>query len=644
MSLYAGIWRFDDPRRDVEFLNSAVKLLSPLSPDGTRSLQQENLSIVYGGFCTTAESRNEVQPFRSPSGSIYMWDGQLDNRADLLRQFSHALTQESPDVSIVATAYEHWGDAAFAKLVGDWALAVWDSRNRFLILAKDVIGPRHLYWHISSQHVSWSTSLEIIQAFDHCHGSLNEAYIAGWLCGLPSPDLTPYSAVHSVHPGFRVRVRPGTHDCARFYNFDSTKRIQYRADREYEEHFRAVFCESVRRRLRSDRPVLAELSGGMDSSSIVCLADTLIANGQSQSPRLDTVSFYDSTEPNWNELPYFSIVEQKRGRHGQHIDVSQSNMSVPGLRAAAFGSTPCDYPLDPTEAAEFANCLVVNGNRILLSGIGGDEVLGGVPSPVPELADHLARARFVLLGQRLVRWALAIRQPVISLMTSTCKSFLPRTTSSIVRSLPAGEWLRSEFVRRHEDGIRRQNEHYHLFAPLPSFQENLAALDSLQRQLECAGTRTNFPYQVRYPYLDRDLLEFLFAIPREQVLRPGQRRSLMRRALTGTVPREILERKRKAYILRGPMMAIARDWEQLSFITTHMLSADMGIVDAEKFRKVLLRIREGHAVPITPVFRTLLVENWLRQQMRMSDPKAAEQKHPSTQLISGYGCAANGFS
>jgi len=614
---FAGIWRFDDPRPDANFVKTAAKLMSAASPDGTRSFQQQGLSLAYGGFCTTAESRKEVQPFRSPAGSIFSWDGRLDNRADLLSHFSEPLTHESADVSIVAAAYERWGEAALAKLVGDWVLAVWDSHNQVLILAKDAIGPLHLYWHDSPQHVLWSTSLEIIQALDRCSPCLNEEYIAGWVCGLPSPDLTPYSSVHSVRPGSVVRLRPGRCDITFFDAWDDARRIRYRHDTEYEEHFRTVFSEAVRRRLRSDTPVLAELSGGMDSSSIVCVADKLIADGSGQSPRLDTVSFYDSAEPNWDERPYFCIVEKMRGRRGRHIDVNRSNMSVPGLRTGEFGSTPCDYPLEPSEAAEFADCLTRNGNRVLLSGIGGDEVLGGVPSPVPELADHLARAHLILLGRRLVDWALVTRQPVICLLASTCKSFLPRTDCSIVRSLSAAEWLRSEFLRQHEDGIRKQNERLRLFAPLPSFQENIAAVDALQRQFECSGARTNLPHQVRYPYLDKDFLDFLFAIPREQVIRPGQRRSLMRRALTGIVPKEILERKRKAYILRGPMTAIAHEWEELSSITAHMVSAELGIVDAEKFRNVLLRIREGNAVPITPVFRTLLVEKWLRERMRM---------------------------
>jgi len=86
----------------------------------------------------------------------------------------------------------------------------------------------------------------------------------------------------------------------------------------------------------------------------------------------------------------------------------------------------------------------------------------------------------------------------------------------------------------------------------------------------------------------------------------------MRRALTVIVPQEILGRRRKAFILRAPMLAIAQNWETLEAFTRQMVSEEMGIVNAKKFRAVLSRIRDGHVVPMVPVLRTLLIEQWFR--------------------------------
>src|SRR5262249_30683875 len=112
-----------------------------------------------------------------------------------------------------------------------------------------------------------------------------------------------------------------------YWHFDPDKRITYKTDAEYEEHFRQVFFQSVKRRLRADAPVVAGLSGGRDSSAIVCVADELIARGEAETPRLDTYSRYDEQEPFGNDKPYLTIVEQKRGRTGRHFGKVKSDPS-----------------------------------------------------------------------------------------------------------------------------------------------------------------------------------------------------------------------------------------------------------------------------------------------------------------------------
>jgi asparagine synthase (glutamine-hydrolysing) len=105
-------------------------------------------------------------------------------------------------------------------------------------------------------------------------------------------------------------------------------------------------------------------------------------------PRLDTVSCYDDSEPNWNEQPYFTKVEQRRGRRGWHIRAEHNGLDAqydPERFAASPGSRRSG-----NATKQFLACLASQGNRVVLSGTGGDEVLGGVPTPVPELADLLA--------------------------------------------------------------------------------------------------------------------------------------------------------------------------------------------------------------------------------------------------------------
>ena len=97
-----------------------------------------------------------------------------------------------------------------------------------------------------------------------------------------------------------------------FWRFSPNSRIRYKSDAEYEQHFREVFRQAVKRRLRSDSPVLAELSGGLDSSSIVCMADEVLAEDKGIAPHLDTLSYYDKTEPNGDDWGLFKGREEER--------------------------------------------------------------------------------------------------------------------------------------------------------------------------------------------------------------------------------------------------------------------------------------------------------------------------------------------
>jgi asparagine synthase (glutamine-hydrolysing) len=137
-------------------------------------------------------------------------------------------------------------------------------------------------------------------------------------------------------------------------------------------------------------------------------------------------------------------------------------------------------------------------------------------------------------------------------------------------------------------------------------------LHVLQRQLACDPLSSDLPREKRYPYLDLGLLEFIFAAPREHLVRPGHRRSLMRRTLVDIVPEEILNRKRKAYIARSPLAAISADWTRYSELTRHMASGSLGVVDTKKFLQALQKAFRGQAVSTVAILRTLGIERWLR--------------------------------
>jgi asparagine synthase (glutamine-hydrolysing) len=612
VSVQFGRWNFDGKPVDRDYLEKVEPLLAPYGPDDAGSYSNGNISLLYRAFHTTRESRRETQPHVTASGAILMWDGRLDNRAELIRRMRDFVTLESTDASVVAAAYDSWGIDCLSTLLGDWALSVWNPHTRSLILAKDPIGARHLYYSFDHNQVTWSTILDPLVLFAGKTFALSEEYISGWFSFFPAAHLTPYVGVQSVPPSSAVRIRAGKHTASNYWEFDPGKRIRYRTDAEYEEHFRVVFSEAVRHSLRSDMPILAELSGGMDSSSIVCMADTIIARGAAETPRLDTLSYYNDSEPNWNERPYFTKVEEKRGRTGCHIDVGKQEYFKFELDSDHFAATPGCGKSRPTEAShQFEACLSSQGSRVVLSGIGGDEVMGGVPTPTPELQDLLARGHFRTLAHQLNLWALNKRRPWFYLLFEAARGFIPPALAGIPKHRRPPAWLNPAFVKRNSAALQGYETRLKLFGPLPTFQGNISTLDVLRRQLACVALSSDLPREKRYPYLDRGLLEFIYSVPREQLVRPGQRRSLMRRALVGIVPDELLNRKRKAYVARAPLNAISNDWAALTEMSTRMVTSSLGIVDAKDFSDALQKVRHGQEVAIVAVMRTLGMESWL---------------------------------
>jgi asparagine synthase (glutamine-hydrolysing) len=612
MSVQFGKWNFAGEPLAPRQVSKIEPLLRGYGPDGTNAYSHLGVSILYGACHSTSESRGEAQPQATKSGAVVTWDGRLDNRTELVGLLREELSIGPTDAAIVRAAFERWGTACFGKLVGDWALAIWNPADRSLLLAKDPVGTRPLYYSVDEREATWSTILDPLVLFAQMTPALDEEYIAGCFSFFPAVHLTPYTGIHSVPPSCFVRIRAGGATVETYWDFDSAKRIRYASDQEYEENFRTVFAEAVRRRLRSHRPVLAELSGGMDSSSIVCMADSLIASGRADAPLLDTISYYDDSEPNWNERPFFCKVEEQRGRTGLHIDVGSQPSLGAEFETGPLRISPASEGQPSPAHKKLQAFLAAKGHQVLLSGFGGDEVMGGVPTPTSELADLTSRVEIRKLARQLKVWALDKRRPWPHLFWETVRRFLPRALAGTAEHLRPAPWFHPGFVARHRSALAGYESRIRFLGPLPTFQENLATLDALRRQLGADIPPSEPAYDKRFPYLDRDLLEFLFAIPREQLLRPGQRRSLMRRALAGLVPEEILNRKRKAFVARRPLVGIADQFEGLLQTLDPMIATSLGIVDPTAFRRELDKARVGRGTLPIPLVRTIGIESWLR--------------------------------
>jgi asparagine synthase (glutamine-hydrolysing) len=141
-------------------------------------------------------------------------------------------------------------------------------------------------------------------------------------------------------------------------------------------------------------------------------------------------------------------------------------------------------------------------------------------------------------------------------------------------------------------------------------------VEALRRQIAACVEAPHILCERRYPYLDRNLVEFLLAIPPDQLQRPGKRRSLMRRALANIVPEEVLNRKRKAFIARQPLVDVMSHWSAYRELTEHSILVTQGITDRGGLIRALEQARAGTIVSLPLLAHAVVLEKWLRHIRR----------------------------
>lgn len=623
MSVQAGVRNLDGKPADRSLLEKLSDAVVEYGPDGETMYFDGPIAMLFRPFHTTTESHLERQPYVSRAGFVMTWDGRLDNRDDLIVELHKDLTSDHTDVAIVAAAFERWGPNCFRKLVGDWALSVWDRQQHILILARDYVGIRHLYYYPTHESVIWCTILAPLVLLPGVKFTLNNKYVAGYLAMHPEAHLTPYQEIHAVPPGKFVAIRNSKATIQSYWIFEPKKRIRYKTDAEYEERYRYLFRQAVRRRLRSDSPILADLSGGYDSSSIVCMADEILAHEGAQTPHIDTFSLCDLKEPELDDHLFFTKVEEKRGRTGFHVNLGASDVPF-AIGCRSFSAVPKGQL---TEELKLARRKIIQEGRyrVSLSGLGGDEVNGQALDFRVLMADLMAQFRLGELARQIKAWSLLTRRPWIQLFFQTCIQLLPLPLrAQMTKDARPERWIDSRFSRCHKLAQRKLGEIEGVQFWFPRMRDWAATLATLTRQI---SEELPSVEEKRYPYLDRDLVEFLTSIPQDQLLRPGERRSLMRRALVNFLPRAVLARQTKAGASRCFTVVVEKQWHELQGKFASPLSARLGYINPCLFREALRTLKSG-TVPlhIADFVRGLTLEYWLRDVARREVISAPPQE------------------
>lgn len=223
----------------------------------------------------TAEDEHESGPVRLASGTVVAPAGRLDNRAELLRELGvpEADRPRTPDGGLIALAYERWGEGAFRRLLGDWALAAWHPRERRLVLARDHFGQTALYYHQRGDSLAFASSLKGLLALPEVPRRLDELQLARSLVlDVADGAATMYEDVRRVPTARAVSFDASGLRTREYWSLMDVPEVRLATDDDYAERVLELLRAAVASRMRSHGAVAATLSAGLDSSIVTALA------------------------------------------------------------------------------------------------------------------------------------------------------------------------------------------------------------------------------------------------------------------------------------------------------------------------------------------------------------------------------------
>lgn len=633
MSGIAGIYNFETRPVNPWLLTILSQALAERGPDGGNEIITGRVAMSYRAFHTTAESRRERQPLVSIWGHTLCWDGRLDNRDELLALFANDC--DRTDAGLVLAAYQKWGADFLPRLIGDFALSLWDPSVQTLMLARDPFGVRPLYYFQNNDELIWSSTLTSLLALPGIDVEVNDEYVAGCLALYPEVSSTPYRGINAVEPGQVVTIKERQVQLRRFWRPAEADEIHYARDREYEEQFLHLFREAVACRLRSDRPIWSELSGGLDSSSVIFMADRIQSEDQPSAPPITTLSFVDNPSVTFFDHRFIDVVEKARGHRGVHLDGGGRwiRMATP---EDGFIPTPltslCVVDLHHRLWQQMKN----DGARVLLSGLGGDQVTWSNLEPGPELGDLFCESKLIELHRRLQIWSEATHLPYTQLLwQEVLLPLLPiRTRARFQNQIELSEWLDHEFVNRLKIKERLVLPKDPFNFKLPSKRIQSSRIWYIVMNIARGEHFEHAVYEKSYPFLHRPLVEFVMNVPIAQKLRPDETRSLMRRALKDLLPKRILERRNKGTTGEALCRGLASEWSNIRPLLDDSRLEHRGYVNVTMLIEALDRARHGIEFNISGLLQALALEVWLRSlEHNVESRRSASNLHAAEPLL-----------
>jgi len=525
----------DGAPADLRLFRALTEALSYCGSDASGVWSEGPVCLGNARSATTWGSREEKQPLALGNRLWLTADARLDDRAQLIRHLSASGDEDGPsatDCELIARSYELWGAKCVEYLRGDFAFAIWDARAEKLFCARDHFGVKPFYYAQLDNLFLFSNALDCVRKYPEVSGELNDSAIADFLLfGLNYDEATTsFRDVQRLPPAHCLMVSREGLQMQRYWSPPANGRLRYRREAEYVEHFQTLLQAAVKDRLRTDRVGIL-LSGGLDSTSLAATAKELGAQSGG-SPDIRTyTAVYESLIPD--------------GEAGLASSAARF-LGVPNRRIPMDRVPPFAWPDDPTHrlpeppdnpffGAMFEQFhAVAEDCQVLLSGEGNDNLM--YFQMWPYVQDLIGSKQWTRLAKEGLQY-LSVRPFPWRGIRARLPGWLGKVSAA--DSFPS--WIAPDFAHRLnlQDRWRENGELLVQAAPHPVRPKAHAslALPHWARMFENENASvTRYPVDVRYPFLDLRLVEYLLALP------PFPwffQKALLRKAVAGKLPEDI---------------------------------------------------------------------------------------------------------
>ncbi|HVM87595.1 MAG TPA: asparagine synthase (glutamine-hydrolyzing) [Puia sp.] len=548
-----GILSFKEAKTAPSVIKKMTDAVSHRGPDADGFFIENEVALGHRRLSIIDLSSAANQPFIDNSGRYVMvFNGEMYNYAEVKNTIRDYSFRTNGDSEVLIAAYAKWGAECIKHFRGMFAFAIWDRHQRELLLCRDRMGVKPLYYFVDKEKLLFSSELRSILASNLVHRRISTTALMEYFSY--QSVSCPYSVIEGIEqlePGCWLKIKGGNVEKLTYWDVSRTNiDFDFSNTTRTHQHTKELMLQSVKRRLVSDVPVGAFLSGGIDSSVVV----GLMAEASAAPPNTFNISF---SEKEFDESYYAGIVSKKFNTNHTNI-LLRPNIFLDELQNALdVMDTPTG---DGINTYIVSKAIRQKGITVALSGIGGDELFAGYP----------IFSQYLRMQQKKWFWKL----PRIS--RDLFSSFFLNSTS---RASRFKQLLRLDDCSiEHAYPIFRQILSPRQLQQLTLLNANNLFISSTQKELLCRKQEIEkFPLlsqvsiaeyfgytqhtllkdtdqmsmavalEVREPFFDQDLVEFVLAMP-DELKKPVYPKSLLVESVKPLLPDEIVFRKKQGFL------------------------------------------------------------------------------------------------